>query len=363
MNTLNTHMKNNMASAVHQKGLTMVELLVALTLSGLIALAAIAALTVARRGFTTVDSASQLRDNARFASDLVQRIAAQAGYQDLTRANQTRASEIKVYGSSVAASGPEPFVKGFNNMVFKPVTGLDAVVRNLTNGGCISGDDASACLNGSDVLILRYQTQELYRATGASSPLSDRAMINCKGEAEPLPPTGADDFTISVFHVKRSSGGEPALMCSTGTSTTFGTGNPQPVIQGVESFQVLYGMAYRKGIPTTRGGTSDTARYDLPERYLRADEITTDDQWRQVRSLRIALLLRSPKNANQDRASQRLQLLGGDNSKDAGSDIWFTDGTPPVNTANFIFPQDGRQRQVVTFTVYLRNDQDPLKQE
>eukprot|EP01136_Pigoraptor_vietnamica_P037249 Opistho-1_new@104946 len=106
MNTLNTHMKNNMASAVHQKGLTMVELLVALTLSGLIALAAIAALTVARRGFTTVDSASQLRDNARFASDLVQRIAAQAGYQDLTRANQTRASEIKVYGSSVAASGP-----------------------------------------------------------------------------------------------------------------------------------------------------------------------------------------------------------------------------------------------------------------
>ena len=32
-----------------------------------------AALTVARRGFTSVDAASQLRDNARFATDILQR--------------------------------------------------------------------------------------------------------------------------------------------------------------------------------------------------------------------------------------------------------------------------------------------------
>ncbi len=98
MKVVRTSIQNDITNAARQTGLTMVELLVALTLSGLIALVAIAALTVARQGFTTVDSASQLRDNARFASDLIQRIAAQAGYQDLTRANQTRASEIKIFG-------------------------------------------------------------------------------------------------------------------------------------------------------------------------------------------------------------------------------------------------------------------------
>ncbi|MFN5940974.1 MAG: PilW family protein, partial [Polaromonas sp.] len=49
-------------------GLTLVELLVALAISAVIALAAISALIVSRQGFTTVDAASQLRDNARFAT-------------------------------------------------------------------------------------------------------------------------------------------------------------------------------------------------------------------------------------------------------------------------------------------------------
>jgi type IV pilus assembly protein PilW len=45
------------------RGLTLIELLVAMALSLLVVLAAVSALVVARQGFSSVDASSQLRDN------------------------------------------------------------------------------------------------------------------------------------------------------------------------------------------------------------------------------------------------------------------------------------------------------------
>lgn len=357
-----------------QVGLTMVELLVALTLSGLIALAAIAALTVARTGFTTVDGASQLRDNARFSADLIQRVAAQAGYQDFERANQTKANEIRTAGPSGTASMPEPFVRGLNNMLAVSSDPRTGRARTAANDGCPS-NDLSACVNGSDILILRYQTQPLL----SSSTSSDNAMIDCMGQAITSVPSATDlrNFAvINVFHVQRSSSGEPALMCSRGTTdASFPTGTAQPIVQGVESFQVLYGLAPElpaSSSPASRVA-SDAGRYDLPERYLNAQQLgaltlpsgvaDAGYWWRQVRSLRIALLMRGPPGNAQSRATEMFPMLAASNALDAGSLIQFTDGTPPTDTSNYIFPHDGRQRQLTTFTVYLRNDQAPLNQQ
>lgn len=363
-----------------QRGLTMVELLVALTLSGLIALAAIASLTVARRGFTTVDAASQLRDNARFATDLIQRVATQAGYQDFERANQTKSSEIRIAGAGGTENPPPPFVQGWNNMLAVTSDPRTGRTRNMTNGSCPS-TDPSACLNGSDILILRYQTQPLAQ----TSTVSDNAMVDCMGQAVAAIP-GATDFrnfsVISVFHVQQHLG-EPTLMCARGTSTAFpiaassaaASMPSEPIVQGVESFQVLYGLSIQPATAPASRVASDNGRYDLPERYMTASEVAalalpsgvTDANhwWRQVRSLRIALLVRGPANVNQDRASQSFAMLMADNTADPGSLMQFTDGispSPSVNNANFIFAQDGRPRQVSTFTVYLRNDQAPLDQ-
>ena len=66
-----------------QSGLTLIELLVAMVLGLLIALAASAALLVSRQGFFAVDAASQLRDNARYAQDVIQRLGVQAGYKNI----------------------------------------------------------------------------------------------------------------------------------------------------------------------------------------------------------------------------------------------------------------------------------------
>lgn len=60
--------------SIQQRGLTLVELLVAMALSLLVVMAAVAALTYSRQGFRSVDASSQLRDNARFAESIMRRI-------------------------------------------------------------------------------------------------------------------------------------------------------------------------------------------------------------------------------------------------------------------------------------------------
>ena len=49
-----------------EAGMTLVELMVAMVLGLLISAAAVAALIIGRQGFASVDSSTQLRENARF---------------------------------------------------------------------------------------------------------------------------------------------------------------------------------------------------------------------------------------------------------------------------------------------------------
>ena len=82
MNSMTTSVRRRPLSTA-QAGLTLIELLVAMTLGLLIVLAASAALLVSRQGFFAVDAASQLRDNARYAQNIVQRVGVQAGFKNV----------------------------------------------------------------------------------------------------------------------------------------------------------------------------------------------------------------------------------------------------------------------------------------
>ena len=69
-------------SSRRQRGVTLIELLVALTLGLLVVLIAAAALLLGQQGYKSVDSTTELRDRERFATDLLSRVIVQAGYQD-----------------------------------------------------------------------------------------------------------------------------------------------------------------------------------------------------------------------------------------------------------------------------------------
>ena len=326
-------------SSRHQHGFTLIELLVALVIGLLIALAAISALIVTRQGFTTVDAASQLRDNGRFVSDLIQRLGVQTGFKDALHA----ASPPPPSATGIAAN-PAPNISGFNNAKISASDPLN--VSTARTSGEVG--------YGSDVLILGFQVAETFPGSG----ISDKSMIDCFGFSTATPAANRDSQVVSILHVDVSLG-EPALMCTSSDTGAAPFRTSQPIIQGVENFQVLYGV---DGV--TAGAAPPAAPGDtVPDSYLRADQLTvagnaiaTNANWRRVRSLRIGMVLRGPLNTAQDKTAQTLYPFGAAKAS-AGSakgSAMFSTNDPGTK---FVTPADGRLRQVVTFTVHLRNDQ------
>jgi len=324
--------------------MTLVELLVAMVVSLLVALAAVSALTVARRGFMTVDAASQLRDNARYTIDMVNRLVVQAGYPGVRYATSSRKREGGL------DTNPPPNVFGFNNATPSSTDPLNsATTRTAGSAGY-----------GSDVLILRYQADETFPGSG----VADGTMITCLGSAGSTVPLDRDTRMISILYVAPSSSGELALMCR---ASADGVGAPaatgQPLVDGVENFQVLYGV---DGV-TPGTATATTAAPVKADRYLRADQLTvtsgsaesnainTNNNWRRVRSIRIGMVLRGPPNSAQQNATQRLYPFGV--APSGSSPGGFLSSSGDAGTV-FDAPADGRLRQVVTFTIHLRNYQD-----
>ena len=327
-----------------QKGVTLVELMVAMALGLLIALAAAASLLISRQGFTAVDAASQLRDNGRYLQSLVQRLGVQAGYRDIRFATDTTAKANQAYG----ASTPPPNVFGLNNASRTSTATWDAGTTRT------SGQVGY----GSDILVLRHQTS----SSTPDAATSDSTMIDCAGVASTAVSTGLDDKLVSVLHVGVGSDGEPSLMCSR-SDTGAAPYDVQPIISGVENFQVLYGVD-GIGPGNTTVPIPSTSADSIPERYLRADQLTvagndaaTYANWQRVRSIRIGVVLRGPRGSAVDNSSQTFYPLGiskGSTGGTAGSGF----GNNSTDPGTIYTPTvDSRLRQVVTFTVHLRNFQ------
>lgn len=316
-------------------GLTLVELMVAMAIGLLIVLAAVAVLTASRRGASTVDAASQLRDDARFATSLIQRLTVQTGFEDMQWARAPYSDSPQKYKlqNGVDINNLRPNIFGYDNSIPSASDPLNTVTARTS--GTIGF--------GSDVLILQFQTAAMDDGSG-----TDGGMISCDGW--PSNSIGADksDRLVSILYVDLSaSSGQPALMCiKINDDGTFS--KPTPLIDGVENFQVLY------GVDNVVPNTAPTGHSDgLAKRYLRASQLTVSGNdpatyvnWRRVNSVRIGLVLRGSTGSAQSVTSQTLYPLGSSNlssPSDPGS----------TYTAN-----DSRLRQTVTFTIHLRNCQN-----
>lgn len=314
------------------RGLTLVELLVAMALGLIITLAAVSALVISQQGFRSVDAASQVRDNARFASDIIRRVILQAGYLSPQFAIDRN------HGFSLNnAIVSEPNIKGFNNANYN---------QGLVIGSTNTVPSSSRGVNGSDMLVVRYQVG--HTTVGG---VADRSMINCLGNVETSTPDNPDERLFSVFHISNTSSGEPALMCTWRNETT-GNWETQPLIEGVERLQILYGThnVTANTAPTTLSSSNLTP---APDRYLRADQLVvtgndaaTNTNWSRVRSIRIGMVLRglngsAPTANGPEIFPLGLAAFGSSNDP----------GTQPGT------PNDGRLRQTVNFTVHLRNPQ------
>ena len=329
-----------------QSGLTLIELLVALVISSVIAIAAVSALIVSRQGFSTVDAASQLRDNARFATDMLQRFGVQAGFKDV--AFSSTVSEKDSAGNPV---GAKPSVSGFSNATISESDPMNvSTARTVT----------TSLGYGSDILILRYQAAKTN--PGSDVFVSDKSMINCFGVPVTDESKGRFDFNANIIHVGLGTDGELGLRCKTDASPRL-VNPPLPsegLVRGVENFQVLYGV---DGV--TAGVHATGVRTNVATNYLRADQmvvpadpgnVKTNSNWSRVRSIKIGMVIRGPLGSAQQAISQTYYPFGKSPGSAGGAAGSALSSVDDPGTA-FTPPADTRLRQVVSFTIHLRNEQ------
>ena len=328
-----------MPSARRQRGLTLIELLVALVIGLLVAIAAVSTLIAGRTGFAAVDITGQMVDRERFAMDTLSRVIAQAGFEDISVDPLVTRAIVRRLGGD-----PEPDLFGWNDAGYTQPTILQVstatqIADGDRDGKCAVND--TSCKNGSDILVVRFQ--------GSGQP-ADGTMVNCRGEGEPgLAGSDLDRRALNIFYTAREAGtGEPALYCAYYNFGTNAWVAGQPLIEGVESLQVLYGTdnVTPATVPPAAAG-NDT----IVDRWLRADQlkvagnaVATRENWRRVRAVRVGMVLRGPAGSAQERITASLTPLGAPYAvtADKGSQLDV--------------PADGRLRRVVNFTIHIRND-------
>lgn len=328
-----------------QRGMTLIELMVALAVGLVVVIAAVASLVVGRIGFTSVDSSTQLRENGRYAASIIQRVVDESGFQD-------------VAGGQFPdpATAPPPSLLGYDNSLVPPSSypvnfPLSGLASGTRTSGCSVTD--TSCVNGSDVLVVRYW--------GVSQPPGDPtkpdgSIVNCAGGKEPERATGP---SFSIFSVGRSQSGEPTLICT--YQDLSGAWTTVPLVTGVEGFQILYGtfgvtanVCSSAPIDSTTGEPKEQPT----DSYLTAAQMQGSggaycaNNWARVRTLRIGMLLRGPASSAvvKGSAPTSISVLGGPNAS-------YSFSTAADVGSTLTVPADGRLRQQMVFTVALRNMQ------
>ena len=318
---------------MHQAGLTLVELLVAMVLMLLVAIATVALYNVSSSSYRTVDASQELQDSARFAMEIIGQAARSAGYQDRT--------------------GPTTTAEAYTDRVFGPtvretwrVEGRNA--QTLT-GGNSSAYSNSGVVNNSDALVVRFfganlpdpANPALAKFSGGN-PVPDGSMVDCSNRAIPYP-SGSADVGVSAFFVKVLNG-EPELYCKSWNSVS-GAFSDSQVVRGVETLQIVYGV--------------DTNNDEVADKWLSANAISDDPavspNWNNVVAMRVGMVLRGPVGSSQGQsataAENDLYPLG----KAFTCESTAASCTPAEAAHKFTPPADGRLRRAFATTFLLRS--------
>ena len=285
--------------------------MLALGLSLIIVLASTGLVISARATQSSQAVAATMQDAAQFGLDNIARAVRQAGYVN--------------YDSSAAP------VMNTEDMA-PAISGLDAATLKAGTTGIES--PARSTNYSSDVLAIRF--------FGSGT---DGAITNCggSGHAEPTAqPNTVDQRGWSIYYVATDSHGEPNLYCKY-KSNQF---TAQPIVRGVESFQVLYRINTGSAAQFLSASEINALDADIPK-----TDFNKKTHWKKVTAIRIALMIRSDKNDSFGFEPAIFHLFGTGHAQ--SSDV--SDPGTTIHSAEIPPAQRGRIRKIVSTTIQLRN--------
>lgn len=310
------------------RGVTLVELMIAMMLGMAIILLATSLLLSTRSAYSAQSDEARIEDTGRYAIETLSRAVRQASFENWDKADAPIVT--------MAAMSPN-------------LAGLDA--RSLRAGTPGIDDPLAASVNGSDVLAVRF----FGAGSGAEG---DGSLVNCAGfgvAAAAVAETADTDRGTSIFYVANDATGEPELYCKFEGN---GGWTAQSIARGVESFQVLYGL--------------DLNGDSLPDRFATAGDLNALDDalvlvgdtseersadrnrkthWKKVVTVRLALLVHGSEPAGRDRAGTGIHLFGQAYADSHGR----TDAGTSINEATLPRTYRDRNRRVFSTVVQVRN--------
>jgi len=250
-----------------------------------------------------------MEQNTQFALNAIARIVELAGHNDPL---------------STATRLAEPRLQGWDDATL-------AARTDIVTGK--SGPGPS----GSDVLIVNFM----------SSATATTSALNCAGMPVPLSAASAlgktaKDQGYSIFYVARGPDGEDELRCKYRTAIGW---DSEALVQGVESFQVLYGL--------DRDGDGQ------PDQFLRAGAISDEisrgasdaSLWHHVVALKVALLMCGTQRLLQTPPPARWDLFGDEYSALHAND----DRGTMLTSDNLSTQRRHRLRRSYEQLIFLRN--------
>ena len=308
-------------SARSARGLTLIELMIALTMGTIIVAAIGSVFLASRQSFRTQEVVSRMQENARYAFELMDRDIRMVGFSGYVACT---ASECNDVTNTVSPA------KWWNQKLLTlPLMGYEnALPADMTAGDRLRGDSFSAIradkatefnvsshtpptittsinhsFSAGDTLVISGTTNTaVFQASAvtANTITHGEAGIspsNCTSElgAIPLPvncsnagsavtfAANSSVFLLSgnTYYIRNNSGGEPALyrerlQKQTSGGTPTATTVAEELITGVEDMQITYGI-----------DTSVTPDTDV-DSYVTANNVTN---WARVLGVRISLLM------------------------------------------------------------------------
>lgn len=316
-----THAKRRSA-----RGLTMVELLVAIAIGMLIMTAMAVLFANNSRSRTETERASQKIENGRFALDLIRTDLQHAGFMSVfdprDLPSPTSASELNICETSMTnlEKAMPLHVQGYDNVsgstvecLTDVVPGTDVLVVRRA-AACVAGTTNCEALGGRP----GFQASSCNSADELSGPLNGRYKFSTSA-SDFVDPNGVRDrncdttvptgcitgvancrapvyrYMVRIYYVASNdqpNDGIPTLKRAeldvNGSNLTFRTAS---LVQGVEDMQVEYGM---DSSPAAGDGNPDIYA-TAQSSYLNctAGVATCETQWRSVVSAKVHVLSRN----------------------------------------------------------------------
>lgn len=293
-----------MRSKRTQKGIQLVEVLIAMAIGSIIALAITRAYMSSFKIQGSQSGAMRLNETARFAFDLLGKELKLAGFSNTW--------QVGSVSSRFCASTTGSAIVGQND-----ATGTIDPASTDFSGTAYTVD------NKSDVIRVRYFGED---GSSQTSPVLD-----CHGYAVPSNATAPVEDTL--FVATDPGTGEPSLYCDTSNPHAGGAPRALPLVTGVESMQLLYGM--------------DSNADGLVDSYVPWNLVGSNTDL--ITTVKISLVVRSPNDSAPNASSKTFQHFG--NSAYPAA----IQATNSDTGATFTTPSDKRLRTIALTEVGLRN--------